>query len=398
MLTRGALSLLIMAVAVGAGPAHAQWWKESPKLPDIDIKPPKVVQDLGGKLSQGTKDLGGKLSQGTKDLGGKLSQEAKDARDKAVKEAKKLGGKIAAYTKQDIAKGIAWLKRTPLWKYMTARSLALFMESPQVIKVTTDDKGKAYTGDPVYYVNGMLTSRKDTLSDAHTLVGQVRRPVHVILNRSILDGNTGTPTCVDDISEAVYDKEWPANFATMNPAGIVPSLKTPNPPFAQLNPTTRQLTHLFYYASRPISIVSHSQGCIQVRNALLVASALGKESNIRSRVAWVACGTPVNDHEIWPIPAKYTYLINATDPVPAIIGVRGGPRMKDAILFKNPAHSTDHYFPRIRDNMLFGQPGTAAGIALKGAGTGKPGRPGSGAPPLKGPGPIVPHLDKRFRF
>ena len=39
----------------------------------------------------------------------------------------------------------------------------------------------------------------------------------------------------------------------------------------------------------------------------------------------MATGNPLNDTEIWPIPAKYHYMINTRDPVSAFVGVRGGP-------------------------------------------------------------------------
>lgn len=320
-----------------------------PKPPKIDFplpKPPKIPLPKPPKLPSG-KDI----LDDAKDLGGKISDDFK-----------KLGGKVSAETKKKIGQGVEWLKKTPLWKWITDVSLGLFMESPRPIKVTVDSQGNRLTGDPVYYVNGMLTSRSTVLDEARFLAGRLRRPVWVILNPSFTDGrSTGTPTCADDVSEAIYDREWPINFATMNPAGILPALKTPNPPFAQLNTTTRQVTHLFYHSKGNVDIVSHSQGCIQVRNALLAAGSLGKEGNIRNRVAWVATGTPVNDNEVWPRPAKYRYLINATDAVPAIIGMRGGPKTADAVLFKNPRHEpTENYFPRIGNDLFFGSAGNTA--------------------------------------
>ncbi|WP_168218748.1 hypothetical protein [Limnoglobus roseus] len=302
----------------------------------------------------------------------KAAREAKQAAENAKKAAQNLGGKVAEATKENIGKGVAWLKTTPLWKYVTDRSLALFMESPRIIRVTTDPAGTVYSGDPVYYTNGMLTPRVIAEAEARVIVGRTRRPVNLILNPTFLDGATGTPTVKDDISEAVYDRSWPVNFATMNPGGFLPMLSAPNPPFAQLNPSTRQLTHLIYHANGPITVVTHSQGCIQMRNALLAAGSLGKESKIRSSVAWVATGTPVNDNEVWPRPSKYRYLINANDPVASVIGIRGGSGTTDPKTYTGASsfhEPTTNYFPRITAEMLFGGfgPPPAGGAGLNGS-------------------------------
>jgi hypothetical protein len=242
------------------------------------------------------------------------------------------------------------LKRTLLWRKLGERGLALFMESPKFIRVGTEQPG-----EPVYYVNGMLTSRSEAVKEAKELSTHLGRPVNLILNDSFMNGSTGTPTCVDDVSEAVYDREWPAQFATMNPMSLLPLLGSQvNPPFAQLNPATRQLTHLVYHADRPISVVTHSQGCLQMRNALLVAGTLGKETTVRQRVAWVATGSPVNPNEVWPAPARCKYLVNSTDPVAVLIGFCGGRGTGTAVRFADPKHNvTKYYIPKIHPSMLW---------------------------------------------
>jgi len=99
-------------------------------------------------------------------------------------------------------------------------------------------------------------------------------------------------------------------------------------------------------------------------------------------VAWVATGNPLNDAEIWPIPARYHYLINTRDPASTLVGVRGGPGTFEYLgpavigsVIGEPAAAIGlaetlrrlwvegskyhepvvNYFPRIVDSMLFGE-------------------------------------------
>jgi hypothetical protein len=105
--------------------------------------------------------------------------------------------------------------------------------------------------------------------------------------------------------------------------------------FTQLNPTTRQITHLLYHSHEPISIVSHSQGCLQVRNAILIAALFRGESWTHDNLAWVATGSPLlSDVEIWPWPKKskkFKSLVEHGDYVAQIIGLQGGPGTVNAM-------------------------------------------------------------------
>jgi hypothetical protein len=216
----------------------------------------------------------------------------------------------------------------------------------------------------------MLTVRTEAQAEAVALSNHLHRPVYLILNPSFLDGvNTGTPNCPDDISEAVEDKQWPEKVLGLD---VVKFLALPSPPLVQLNHTTRQITHLLYHANRPISIVSHSQGCLQVRNAILAAAILGKENEMRDRVAWVATGTPLNDHEIFFAPHKHKYFKNQDDPVPTLIGMHGGAGTGAAARFQKPEHEPiKNYFPKIQPSMLFGGDASLA-LTKPGGGKGSP--------------------------
>lgn len=315
--------------------------------------------------------------------------------DKLKKAAAAVDRKRVAWSNEELAKASHAMEK--LWasmsKYARDRLLSLFMESPRFIQVDVDPQGNRVMGDPVFYVNGMLTPRAEVIEEAKALAGVVRRPVYVILNPSIVDHvPTGTRTCADDVSEAVYDKLWPENFATGNWINevelLVPGTALPSPPWAQLNPTTRQLTHLIYHARRPISIVSHSQGCLQTRNALLAVGLLAEVGTVSHQVAWVATGTPVHEAEIWPWPAKYHRLVNSNDPVAVWIGTRGGPGAFREETFTQASEHHEpiaNYIPRVTADMLFPSesPTGPVPLGLAGKPPAHPSGPNGSNPPFR---------------
>ena len=354
--------------------SDAQFGGFSFNPPAISISPPKVGGELGkigGDISNGAKHTGGVVSGGAKHAGGVVSGGAKHAEGVLSRWGKPRAGAFS--------------------RYLKGRRDALFMQEPHITVVNPGH----YTGDPIYYINGVLTTRKVAEhyeAEALSYSKNLQRPVYLIFNRTILEGSTGTPGCVDDISEAVYDKLWPERIVGLDLQSLLPALMLPNPPFIQLDPTTREVTWVLYHSQGPVSIVSQSQGCLQVRNAILAAALLGRESYIRQEVAWVATGNPLNDAEIWPIPAKYHYMINAMDPVSTFVGVRGGP---GTIEYAGPAvlgsavggpaapigiaetlrrlwvegskyhEPVVNYFPRIVDSMLFGKRGVRVNSTLE---------------------------------
>jgi len=386
--------------------SDAQWGGFSFDPPSIDVSPPKVGGELGkigGDVSSAAKHAGGVVSGGAKHAGGVVSGGAKHAGGVVSGGAKHAGGVLSRWGQA---------RAGAFSKYLKGRRDALFMQEPRITVVNPGH----FTGDPVYYINGVLTRRNVAEHyEAEALSYDLQRPVYLIFNRTILEGSTGTPGCVDDISEAVYDKLWPEKIVGLDLQSLLPTLMLPNPPFIQLDPTTREVTWVLYHSQGPISIVSQSQGCLQVRNAILAAALLGRESYIRQEVAWVATGNPLNDAEIWPIPAKYHYMINTLDPVSTFVGVRGGPGTIEyagpAVLgsaIGGPAGSTIglaetlrrlwvegskyhepvlNYFPRIVDSMLFGKRTVkvASTLELTGRPTGtqhpKPVRPEFRPPP-----------------
>jgi hypothetical protein len=198
------------------------------------------------------------------------------------------------------------------WWYQKLQNFAmdLFMKQPSIIQI-----GTQYGGEPIYYVNGICTT-KDRAKDAATdLSDRLQRPVFIIYNP--------TENLVVDVAEATYDRLW--TYAILNLleklAEITINVFLGREPKLQQNETTREVSYLLYHAKSSISILSHSQGCLIVRNACFTLFLLGQESWVRSKLAWVAAAPPFNDMEVYPSANKHTTLRNAKDPVTQMLAV-----------------------------------------------------------------------------
>ena len=222
---------------------------------------------------------------------------------------------------------------------------SFYMEKPQFI-----DAGSGI-GDPVYYVNGILNTEKEAKDSAEKLSTKLGRPVKLIYNPSTKDPSyrgTGTPN-MTDYSESFYDRTWWGIFIAKLWFGEIEP---------QRNPTTKQLTWLFYHKSgSELSIVTHSQGCMQARVALMTAALFGKEKNISKNVAWVTCGSPTKSAKEracatkWPRVKEYERLRHKDDFVEAVIGLGG----TNAGRWPNIGqHFMENYVPLIENEMLFG--------------------------------------------
>jgi len=186
---------------------------------------------------------------------------------------------------------------------------------------------------------------------AEALAVRLKRPVSLIYNQSELnppDFSTGTPGVLGDVTEAAYDGMWPLLICTML-RNQPPKLSEGK---AQLNPTTRQFIHLFYHAGKPVSVVSHSQGCIIVRNACFALYLLGMEGWVRRNLAWVATGSPLSDGEVWPRPEIYHSLKDKSDPVPRIIGLEGWDDVDISTVAFNHGF-IQHYKDKVTPGMLY---------------------------------------------
>lgn len=220
----------------------------------------------------------------------------------------------------DYLKGQWWYQR------FQDHLLSQLLEKPEFI-VCGEDR----PGPEVWYVNGMLTEKARAVKVGEWISFQLNRRVHVLHNPTIVESPFQTGLVAegfgnDDLSECVYDRIWPAvvvNKLRESEKLLVNAIALEGEKL-QGNPTTRQLAWVMYHSDAPVSVVSHSQGCLITRNALFTMSLLSAEQKARKNVAWVAAGLPLNDAEIWPKPNKLSILQYHDDPVAKLCGLRGG--------------------------------------------------------------------------
>ncbi len=230
---------------------------------------------------------------------------------RAAETLEKLGERFDNSFDAEAERLIAEIKKSAVFQWAIDYGLSHFMEEPKIIWV-----GMEHEDAPVFYTNGMLTPKASAIAAGLAISDSLQRRVGIVLNPSTLDGDTGTPGC-NDADEALYDRSWPAIFA----ANIY-KLQLPG----QDNATTRQLAWILYHhagSGQQVSIVTHSQGCMQVRNALFTAALFGRESDIRSNVAWLACGSPISDKECWPLPKRYKRVRHQDDFIEPVVGGGG---------------------------------------------------------------------------
>ncbi|MEM6329170.1 MAG: hypothetical protein AAF790_02860 [Planctomycetota bacterium] len=216
------------------------------------------------------------------------------------------------------------------------------------------------TAPPVYYVNGMFTPHDLAREEARELARRLPgRAVWLLYNQ-------GTPPSVDrraagkDLEEAFRDRVWPLQLTRMLRgkslgAGVGWAIDSGSP--LQHNPTTRQLAGLLHKLAgeQPgggVGIVGYSQGAMIARNALFTLALLGKQAYAEQRVALVAPGLPISNHEVWPVPAKFTPIVDPSDPVPAYLGLQGDGFQAEGAGLEHHRWFEDGYASRIRPGML----------------------------------------------
>jgi len=199
--------------------------------------------------------------------------------------------------------GMAAALRPILALKVSPRDRDASMQAPKITVVNPGD----FKGDLVYFVNGVDITRESALTEAKALAARIQRPVGLIYN--VTNGIAA------DLTEATYDRTWPL---------VVPVVGQ----LVQANSTTRQVAHLIYHAGKRISIVSHSQGCIIVRNALLMANTY-TGGKAKDRITWVATALPLRDEEVCPKPDRFRGLVNPDDTVCQFVGLRLKPEKLD---------------------------------------------------------------------
>jgi hypothetical protein len=180
--------------------------------------------------------------------------------------------------------------------YRAGPSAWISKPSPTILN--PDEK---YSGTPVYFVNGVWTSQSEAEKHSVALANHLKRPVALIYNKHLSDS--------EDLLEAIYDRTWPVIM---------------HADLRQRTPAAKQIAHIVVNSKDPVTIISHSQGCLQVRNALLIAGIAHREAFIAKRVKWAAMAPPMHRSEIIFRPTGHNYheRINPDDLVAEKIGLR----------------------------------------------------------------------------
>ncbi len=239
------------------------------------------------------------------------------------------------------------IRDSPRLEELKSFPLSAFMQPPRPIRT-----GRGYSGEPVYYVNGIWTDKIKATAAAEALAQHLKRPVFLIYNasgvRSPVSGPGAGIVKKTGIFEVVYTTTWPLLVGAMSPEILLAMGRGR----IQANVATRKLTSVLYNAKKPISVVSHSEGCIIARNACFALFLLNKEEWIRDNLAWVTTGSPLHDSVVWPKPIKYTSLIDKDDPVPKMIGFEDWDRI-DLSIVRFQHGFVQHYLPKITSEMIW---------------------------------------------
>ena len=225
----------------------------------------------------------------------------------------------------------------------------LLLEEPVFVVCGADRPGPA-----VWYVNGVLTSKTNATAAGEQISARLDRRVHVLHNPTVIEPpfQSGLQVAgfrTGDLSESTYDRAWPAVVVGRLLAESLLGKRAACPEKLQGNPTTRRLAWVLYHSDQPVSLVTHSQGCLIARNAFFTMALLGNESKVRNNVAWVAAGIPISDYEICPRPNRTTILDYRDDPVPKIVGLRGG-----GIPFNPADHDfMGNYVEQLNEDLVF---------------------------------------------
>lgn len=237
------------------------------------------------------------------------------------------------------------------------------MDTPEPEEIS---KGSGASGaaEPIYYVNGMFTPLATAREEARHLARRFpARPVMLFYNEGTAPRQDAR-AAGKDVEEAFRDRVWPVYMANTLRGenldeglgwAVGSTLKGGSP--LQHNPTTRQVAGLLYQLAtkRPtatVALVGYSQGGMIVRNALYTLAVLGQQTFAENQVAFVAPGLPINSYEVWPLPKKFTPIVDPRDPVPAYLGLHGeGFHTKEAGL-KHHVWFEKGYVSRIELEML----------------------------------------------
>jgi hypothetical protein len=317
-------------------------------LREVLRKPPDpdgiLVQRIRNSFDGAGKTLKYRLIELAENFTGRIATEWKETRDSLVK----IGAVLEACRDGRLDSLSQDIEQSSIYRSLNAAPTWAYLESPRPVLTGTE-----YSGEPAYFINGIWRGMEDASKSAESLARYLKRPVSLIYNPSAWrppEFTTGTPYVVSDIAEAAYDRVWPLQVIARNPSDVTEILAEQKP--IQLNKTTRMITHLLYHSEKPISIVSHSQGCILVRNACFALFLMGMKDKVKEILAWVNTANPLNDNEMWPLPTKYTSLIHPGDPLPRLLGFEGWDNLDPRVLrFEHGFQA--NYVDKITPDMLW---------------------------------------------
>ncbi len=159
-------------------------------------------------------------------------------------------------------------------------------------------------GEPVFYVNGIDTTRAEAVTDAQGLANQLDRPVQLLYNP--------THGLVRDIVRVIGDLLW-------------------SPPLPQPDHTARELTDVLLSAqqqNQTVDIVAYSGGTVATNDALRTMDALGLGPWTYSHVALICVAAPLGPFQADGT-AHFQRIDNIGDPVAEFLGDR-----RDSLLAK----------------------------------------------------------------
>ncbi len=277
------LAPVLSALLLASGHAHAGFWDEVKKVGRKAVRvataPARLAIDVTKKTAKGAVAIPVGVV-------------------KAVKtgDIRKVGEGIVQTVGTPLNITASVLAEVPgplLSPALLGAALPSLMEPPNVEKINAGN----YGGEIVYFVNGIRNSHSEARNAAKKLSNRLKRPVGLLYNP--------THGAIADAAESLYDRAWIRSHD-----------------YIQLNAVTRKATHLLYHSRGKISIVSHSQGTLIVRNALVAASSAIGDNGVDRRTAWVATGAPLTDGEIVTKPGKLRVIANTNDAVAQGLGLR----------------------------------------------------------------------------
>jgi hypothetical protein len=171
-----------------------------------------------------------------------------------------------------------------------------YVATPQPILVNPSSPS-APGARPVYFVNGIQTTRDEAIADAQGLADQLGRPVALIYNPT-----TGLP---GDAERALGDLLW-------------------MPPLPQPDPVVREVAGVLLAAwesGQPVDVVGFSEGAASVNDAVRTLDALGLGVWVYDNVSVVLVAAPLGPFDAAGT-AHFERLDNVGDPVVELLGDR----------------------------------------------------------------------------